>query len=153
MSATPVIAHNRCLAGRAQAGASPPDKRLTELIGELSTRSDDFRARWAAHNVSTHRGGSKKLDHREVGELILEVERLSIESTPSLVLSTYTAEPGLTDRRTAPPPRGLDSDHLDRAALNLLGEHRHPGVLRLAGRGLGAIGRFKPSPDGYPARG
>jgi hypothetical protein len=32
---------------RAQAGRDPDDRRLSDLIGELSTRSDDFRVRWA----------------------------------------------------------------------------------------------------------
>ena len=40
---------------RAEAGRDPHDKRLSDLIGELSTRSEDFRVRWAAHNVKFHR--------------------------------------------------------------------------------------------------
>jgi hypothetical protein len=44
---------------RAEAGRDPYDRRLTDLIVELSTRSDDFRVRWAAHNVRFHRTGTK----------------------------------------------------------------------------------------------
>ena len=40
---------------RSEAGRNPYDKQLIELIGELSTRSEDFRTRWAAHNVRFHR--------------------------------------------------------------------------------------------------
>jgi transcriptional regulator with XRE-family HTH domain len=42
---------------RAEAGRNPYDRSLTDLIGELSTRSEDFRVRWAAHNVRTHQTG------------------------------------------------------------------------------------------------
>jgi hypothetical protein len=33
---------------RSEAGRNPHDKQLIELIGELSTRSETFRTRWAA---------------------------------------------------------------------------------------------------------
>ena len=33
---------------RAEAGRDPYDKELSSLVGELSTRSEDFRVRWAA---------------------------------------------------------------------------------------------------------
>ncbi|MFF2316937.1 helix-turn-helix domain-containing protein [Arthrobacter sp. NPDC058097] len=78
---------------RAQAGASPHDKRLTGLIGELSTRSEDFRSRWAAHDVGRHRMGTKTLHHREVGELVLGFEQITLDSAPSITLSAYVAEP------------------------------------------------------------
>lgn len=32
--------------------ADPYDKALTDLVGELCTRSDEFRVRWAAHDVA-----------------------------------------------------------------------------------------------------
>ena len=43
---------------RTAAGKDPHDKGLHDLVGELSTRSDDFRRRWGAHNVRTH--GSRR---------------------------------------------------------------------------------------------
>ncbi|MEC3891133.1 helix-turn-helix transcriptional regulator [Nocardiopsis sp. LDBS1602] len=78
---------------RAQAGAMPHDQRLIQLIGELSTRSTDFSARWAAHDVGLHRAGKKTLRHHEVGELVLGFEELTLDSNPSIALSTYVAEP------------------------------------------------------------
>lgn len=45
------------------AGRDPYDRDLSDLIGELSTRSDDFRVRWAAHDVKLHRAGLKHLRH------------------------------------------------------------------------------------------
>ena len=44
---------------RSQAGRNPYDRNLQDLIGELSTRSDEFRVRWAAHNVRFHRTGTQ----------------------------------------------------------------------------------------------
>ncbi|MEU2799525.1 helix-turn-helix transcriptional regulator [Streptomyces sp. NPDC006863] len=78
---------------RAQAGATPHDKQLIQLVGELSTRSTDFRSRWAAHDVGVHRAGRKTLHHHEVGELVLGFEELTLDSSPSITLSAYIAEP------------------------------------------------------------
>ena len=39
---------------RSQAGRNPYDRELTDLVGELSTRSEPFRKWWAAHNVRYH---------------------------------------------------------------------------------------------------
>lgn len=78
---------------RTQAGSTPHDKRLTGLIGELSTRSEDFRQMWAAHDVGRHRSGAKTLHHREVGDLELSFEQVRLDSAPSITLSAYLAEP------------------------------------------------------------
>ncbi|MFG2058498.1 hypothetical protein ACGFI9_31185 [Micromonospora sp. NPDC048930] len=40
--------HDTVAALRAEAGKNPYDKALTDLIGELATRSEEFRTRWAA---------------------------------------------------------------------------------------------------------
>jgi hypothetical protein len=79
---------------RASAGANPYDRALTDLIGELSTRSEDFRTRWAAHNVKFHRTGVKRLRHPVVGDLQLDFESLDLPADPGLRVTTYTAEPG-----------------------------------------------------------
>jgi transcriptional regulator with XRE-family HTH domain len=78
---------------RSEAGRNPYDKALTELIGELSTRSETFRTRWAAHNVRFHRTGLKKLHHPVVGDLDLNFEALEFPSDPGLTLLVYTAAP------------------------------------------------------------
>ena len=41
-------------------GRDPYDKRLSDLIGELSTRSEEFRVPWAPHDVKLHRAGTKR---------------------------------------------------------------------------------------------
>jgi hypothetical protein len=79
---------------RAEAGRNPYDRELTNLIGELSTRSDDFRTRWAAHNVRFHRTGTKRLHHPVVGDLDLTYEAMEVSADEGLTLLVYTAEPG-----------------------------------------------------------
>jgi transcriptional regulator with XRE-family HTH domain len=83
---------------RAEAGHDPYDKRLSDLIGELSTRSDDFRVRWAAHHVKLHRTGVKRFHHPIVGELTLDFERLDLPGDPGQKLLVYSAEPGSPSR-------------------------------------------------------
>ncbi|MGW6276115.1 helix-turn-helix transcriptional regulator [Kribbella sp. NPDC055071] len=78
---------------RAEAGRDPHDKALTELVGELSTQSDEFRTRWAAHNVLQHRGGVKRLHHPIVGDLALAYDALELPADTGLTLMAYTADP------------------------------------------------------------
>jgi hypothetical protein len=54
---------------RTEAGRNPYDQGLTNLVGELCTRSEEFRTRWAAHNVRLHRTGLKDVHHPVVGDL------------------------------------------------------------------------------------
>ena len=79
---------------RAEAGRSPYDRGLSDLIGELSTRSEDFRLRWAAHDVRIHSTGVKKLHHPIVGDLDLPFESLPLEPGASTSLVTYLPEHG-----------------------------------------------------------
>ena len=78
---------------RAEAGRDPYDRRLSDLIGELSTRSDEFRVRWAAHHVRIHTAGVKLIHHPVVGDLELAFESFPLAADPSQSLLTYTAEP------------------------------------------------------------
>jgi hypothetical protein len=79
---------------RAEVGRDPYDRQTSDLIGELSTRSAEFRHRWAAHNVRIHTTGVKLLHHPVVGDLDLPFECFPLASDPSQSLLTYTAEPG-----------------------------------------------------------
>jgi transcriptional regulator with XRE-family HTH domain len=79
---------------RGEAGRNPHDRRLQDLVGELSTRSPEFRARWAAHNVRLHRTGGKQLHHPVAGDLELTYEALELPADPGLTMITYTAQPG-----------------------------------------------------------
>ncbi|VXC08825.1 helix-turn-helix transcriptional regulator [Arthrobacter sp. 8AJ] len=79
---------------RSTAGKNPYDKDLSDLIGELSTRSEEFRIRWARHDVKYHRTGRKRLHHPIVGDLDLTYEALELPADPGLRINVYTAEPG-----------------------------------------------------------
>jgi transcriptional regulator with XRE-family HTH domain len=96
---------------RAEAGRDPYDSRLSELIGELSTRSAEFRIRWAAHDVKRQSTGVKRFRHPLVGELTLDFESLDLRADPGLSVLVYSAEPDSPTRErldllaswTAPP--------------------------------------------------
>jgi transcriptional regulator with XRE-family HTH domain len=79
---------------RAEAGRDPYDKALTDLVGELCTRSDDFRVRWAAHDVRLHRTGLKHIHHPVVGDLHLSYEVMELPADPGLALTAFSAEAG-----------------------------------------------------------
>jgi transcriptional regulator with XRE-family HTH domain len=79
---------------RAEAGRSPHDRDLTDLIGELATRNDAFRTLWAAHDVRDHRSGSKLLTHPVVGDLDLDYESMDLTTDRGAQLIAYTAAPG-----------------------------------------------------------
>jgi hypothetical protein len=73
-------------------GATGIDRGLSDLFGELSTRSAEFRTRWATHNVRFHRTGTKRLHHPVVGELELSYETMELAADAGLNLTVYTAE-------------------------------------------------------------
>jgi transcriptional regulator with XRE-family HTH domain len=103
---------------RSAAGRDPYDKPLTDLVGELSTRSDDFRVRWATHPVNLHRIGTKRFHHPMVGDLTLDFERVELAGDPGHRMTLYSAEPGSPSRErldllaswvTAPTDAGRSS--------------------------------------------
>jgi transcriptional regulator with XRE-family HTH domain len=79
---------------RSAAGHDPYDRELSDLIGELSTQSEEFRTRWAAHNVRFHDTGTKDLHHPVVGDLTLTYDRMELSADPGQMLTIWTAEPG-----------------------------------------------------------
>jgi transcriptional regulator with XRE-family HTH domain len=79
---------------RTTAGENPYDQGLTNLVGELSTRSEVFRSLWAEHNVRLHRTGIKQFHHPVVGEMALSYESMQLTADPGLRLNAYVAEPG-----------------------------------------------------------
>jgi transcriptional regulator with XRE-family HTH domain len=79
---------------RAAAGRDPHDRGLSDLVGELATRSETFRTHWAAHNVRFHASAVKHFNHPVVGELSLSFNRMDIAADRGLTLFTYAAEPG-----------------------------------------------------------
>jgi hypothetical protein len=79
---------------RTEAGRNPHDRSLTDLVGELATRSEEFRTRWARHDVRLHTGGVKVFHHPVVGDLTLDYDALPLPADPGLTLTAYTAPPG-----------------------------------------------------------
>ncbi len=79
---------------RAAAGRDPYDRSLSDLVGQLSTRSDEFRVRWAAHDVAFHRTATKQMHHPLVGDMTLAFEMLDLPADPGLSVLIYSAEPG-----------------------------------------------------------
>ncbi len=79
---------------RGEAGRNPYDRDLSDLIGELSTQSEEFAFRWAKHNVRYHDTGVKRLLHPIVGDLDLAYEAMTLSADPGLMMFAYTAEPG-----------------------------------------------------------
>lgn len=115
---------------RAEAGRYPNDKALRELIGELSTVSTEFRARWAAHNVRIHHGGVKSFHHPDAGllELTYQPLDLPISTREAHSLTIYTAKPGTPDEDrlkllaswavTPAEPQGPSADQAARPDTN-----------------------------------
>ncbi len=90
------VSHDIVAALRIEAGRNPYDRALSDLIGLLSTRSDEFRRQWAQHDVYVHRTGTKTLHHPLVGDMSLSFEVFELPADPGLTLATYSAEPGST---------------------------------------------------------
>jgi transcriptional regulator with XRE-family HTH domain len=88
-TAKDLVGHLRSLAGR-----DPYDRELSNLVGELSTRSPEFRTWWAAHNVRDHQTGTKRHHHPVVGELELSYEVMELSADTGLTVAVYGAEPG-----------------------------------------------------------
>jgi transcriptional regulator with XRE-family HTH domain len=84
------VADDTVAALRIEAGRNPLDRKLSDLVGELATRSDAFRTRWARHNVRHHRTTAKHLHNPVAGDLILTGDALELPGE-DLILITYTA--------------------------------------------------------------
>jgi transcriptional regulator with XRE-family HTH domain len=79
---------------RSEAGRDPYDRALSNLVGELSTQSEEFRTRWATHNVRRHDKGLKRFHHPIVGDLTLSFETMQLTADSGLRIAAYTAEAG-----------------------------------------------------------
>ncbi|MDN4489624.1 helix-turn-helix transcriptional regulator [Demequina sp. SYSU T00068] len=88
------IADGSVASMRTVAGRHPFDRTVTDLVGELSTRSEDFRTRWARHDVRLHIEGIKRIHHPVVGALELEYNVVELPADDGLNLTVYTAAPG-----------------------------------------------------------
>ncbi|MEW2635047.1 helix-turn-helix transcriptional regulator [Streptomyces sp. NPDC048389] len=94
---------------RLSAGRRPGDARLGRVVTELSRRSPEFRALWAAQEVREKSYGTKSFRHPLVGGFELAYETLSLPGDEGRSLVVFTA----------PDPRADD-------ALRLLGSWTAP---------------------------
>lgn len=81
---------------RTEAGRDPRNRELTDLVGELAMRSDEFGTRWAGHDVRLHHTGPKQFNHPVIGpvDLVFEAVDLPTDDLWGLDLTVHTAEPG-----------------------------------------------------------
>ncbi len=77
---------------RREVGRNPASRSLSDLVGELTTRSDEFSARWARHDVRAHRSAEKTLRAAIVGDIDLAGDALELTGD-GLVIIAYTAKP------------------------------------------------------------
>ncbi|MEV4639335.1 helix-turn-helix transcriptional regulator [Actinoplanes sp. NPDC049548] len=84
---------------RSSVGTAADDPRCTQLVGELSAASANFRRLWARHDVKVRQGARTRLRHPEVGELSLRREKLEIGGSDGQLLVIYHAEPGTASAR------------------------------------------------------
>ena len=92
------IAHDAVGSLRAEAGRHPDDKALTGLVGELATRSDEFRVRWGGHDVRYYRSGTQPFHHPLAGDLTLDYDALEIPADPRQTIVAYSAPAGSAAR-------------------------------------------------------
>jgi hypothetical protein len=80
---------------RAEAGRDPYNRDLTDLVGELATRSQEFRTFWADHNVRLHQTGAKHFQHPVVGLINVDFDSMALLTKDEwgLILTCYSAEP------------------------------------------------------------
>lgn len=114
---------------RTEAGRDPYDRGLSDLVGELSTRSEEFRVRWAAHNVRQHYTGQKNFRHPIVGDLHMLYEAMQFSADTGLTLTVYNSEPNTP---TADAFRLL-------ASWAATTQEPDPGHARVPGEALGDV--------------
>lgn len=80
---------------RLVAGQHPDDRRLAELVGELSMRSTEFAALWSRHPVRSCAYGTKHYHHPTVGAMELAFEMLHVpDGSGQRLLMLSGAGPG-----------------------------------------------------------
>lgn len=108
---------------RVEAGRSPHDRRLSDLVGELATRSGPFRTLWASHDVRDHRAGVKSISHPVVGDLDLDYESMDLTTDRGAQLVAYSAAPGSPTHDALALLASWDATHTHPTAENTPSDH------------------------------
>jgi transcriptional regulator with XRE-family HTH domain len=103
---------------RAAAGPDLDDPGLTELVGELSLKSGDFRRLWARHEVKDKAAGRKRIVHPMVGELVLGYETFAVSDAPGQLLVAYHAEAGSKTEQALALLAGMAGPAIERPAIH-----------------------------------
>ncbi|GAB2468126.1 helix-turn-helix transcriptional regulator [Conyzicola lurida] len=103
---------------RTEAGRDPHSKKLHDLVGELSTRSDHFRQLWSRHDVWHHATGTKAYNHAVVGDLTLHYDGLDLVAQPTAQVTVLTAEPGSADHEKLVLLGAWEASRAERSAMS-----------------------------------
>ncbi len=79
---------------RLYAGRYPDDPRLSELVGELTIKSPEFRTWWNGRAVHERTHGTKRMLHPAVGPITIRYEALTLPGDEDQTLFIYTTDPG-----------------------------------------------------------
>ncbi|SEG30494.1 Helix-turn-helix domain-containing protein [Nonomuraea solani] len=79
---------------RLEAGRYPQDRRLTDLISELTLRSPEFSSWWNDHRVLRRTHGTKLYHHPLAGDLHFSYESFQPPGDTDQSLCVYNIEPG-----------------------------------------------------------
>ncbi|MFF1401732.1 hypothetical protein [Streptomyces sp. NPDC058294] len=108
---------------------------LTGPIGELVTRSGEFRTACAEYNVGPHRTGRTSFRHLAVGEITLDFDAMELPAQPGLPLTAYSAPPAHSRPRQVPAAGRLGRRREDARARRQPGPHRPAEVTAAAAPG------------------
>nr|WP_210739970.1 hypothetical protein [Nocardia coubleae] len=99
---------------RLNAGRDPLNEALTALIGELATRSPQFRQDWARQEVHEHRCGEMTFNHPHLGPIRVSFDGFAMPGEKGLSIITYSAEEGTVDAdRLHLLPLWAESEHAE----------------------------------------
>jgi transcriptional regulator with XRE-family HTH domain len=110
-----VIAQGAVAGVRSTVGSELDDPHLTELIGELSLKSTEFRAMWARHDVHERTEGAKRFSNPLVGDITLNYQALSVSGAVGQVLYIFSAEPGSASAQSLTLLAGIARDKVETA--------------------------------------
>lgn len=103
---------------RSATGADLDDPGLTELVGELSLKSAEFRRLWARHEVKEKAAGTKRFRHPMVGELVLHYETFAVADAPGQLLVAYHADAGSPTERALALLAGIAGPAIERPRVH-----------------------------------
>ncbi|WBB59044.1 helix-turn-helix transcriptional regulator [Streptomyces sp. WMMC500] len=97
---------------RLEAGRHPGDRRLAELVGELTVACPEFPVWWHDHKVLRRTHGAKRYVHPLAGELHFAYESFQVPGDAEQTLCVYNVEPGSATARALPLLAGWATSEL-----------------------------------------